>query len=143
MIVEVVCRILSWDDITEGQVAEWKFSIDEAAMSDFARLSGDINPVHCNDSFAQSKGYDGRIVYGALLTAQLSRLVGMEIPGRDAVFIGFTANFRRPVYVGDEVIVHAKVVQKSGAGAVSMKYTMCTHGKVSVVGTADAMLKVN
>lgn len=138
----VVCRALGWDDIAEGMIAEFAFVVDEAAMTDFARLSGDTNPLHCDDAFARAKGYAGRVVYGALLTAQLSRLVGMEIPGRDAVFIGFTVSFRRPVHIGEEVTLRAEVVQTSPAtGAVAMKYQMRTGGKVAASGTVEAILK--
>ena len=136
------CRTLAWNDIAEGMTAEWTFAVDERAMADFAQLSGDTNPLHCDDAFAQAKGYESRVVYGALLTAQLSRLVGMEIPGRDGVFLGFTVSFRRPVYVGQEVALAAEVVQTSpGTGAVAMAWKMRTGGKVAASGTVEAILK--
>lgn len=136
------CRTLAWDDIAEGMTAGFDFVVDDAAMTDFACLSGDSNPLHCDDGFAQAKGYAGRVVYGALLTVQLSRLVGMELPGRDGVFIGFTVSFRRPVYVGQTVSLLAEVVQTSpGTGAIVMSYKMRADGKVAASGTVDAILK--
>lgn len=135
-------RALRWDDIAEGMTAVWTFAVDDRDMADFARLSGDTNPLHCDDAFAKAKGYEGRVVYGALLTAQLSRLVGMEIPGRDGIFIGFTVSFSRPVYVGQHVTLHAEVIQTSpGTCAVVLKYRMRAEGKVVVAGVVEAILK--
>ena len=133
---------LAWDDIEEGRVAAWDFSVSSEDMDDFARISGDYNPLHIRDDFAQAKGFKSRVVYGALLAAQLSRLVGMELPGRDAVFVGQNISFRNPVYVGDVVYVEAKVTQVSDSTrAVVMKVKMRVDGKVVVSGTVEALLR--
>ena len=36
-------------------------------MIDFEKISGDSNPLHVNNSFAISRGYNGKVVYGACL----------------------------------------------------------------------------
>jgi 3-hydroxybutyryl-CoA dehydratase len=134
--------VLAWADIQEGMTVEWEFAVDEAQMRQFAELTGDYAPLHLDAEFARARGFAGPVVYGALLCGQLSRLIGMHIPGRDGFFIGLTADFRRPVIVGETVALRAEVVQASAAtSAIKLKYTMRTNGKVAVSGTADGVLR--
>jgi hypothetical protein len=66
----------------------------------------------------------------------------MHIPGRDGFFIGLTAEFRRPVIMGEPVTLRAEVVQISEATrAVKMRYTMRSGGKIAVSGTAEGVLR--
>jgi acyl dehydratase len=60
-------RSLTLDDITEGQEASFRTTIDRAAVETFAALTGDINPLHVDDGFARRRGFDRRVVHGALL----------------------------------------------------------------------------
>ena len=134
--------VLEWSDLHEGMTVEWDFQVSDREMQTFAELTGDYAPLHLDEEFARSKGFAGKVVYGALLTAQLSRLVGMHIPGRDGFFIGLTADFRRPVIVGETVSLRAEVTQISeGTRVIAMRYTMRANGKVAVSGTAGAVLR--
>jgi len=79
-------------------------------MSAFRSLSGDDNPMHLDDAFARSHGFRGRIAYGNLMGAMLSRLVGAGLPTRDVLILRQTLEFRQPGYVGDELRLTAEVV---------------------------------
>jgi 3-hydroxybutyryl-CoA dehydratase len=135
-------EVLAWSDVHEGMAVEWEFTVDEAQMRRFAELTGDYAPLHLDADFARSRGFSGPVVYGALLCGQLSRLIGMHIPGRDGFFIGLTADFRRPVVVGETVALRAEVIQISEATrAIKMKYTLRAGGKIAVSGTAEGVLR--
>lgn len=134
--------ILAWPDIHEGMSVEWDFIVDESQMRQFAALTGDYAPLHLDADFARSRGFAGPVVYGALLCGQLSRLIGMHIPGRDGFFIGLTADFRRPVIIGETVTLRAEVIQASEAtSAIKLRYTMRANGKTAVSGTAEGVLR--
>jgi len=134
--------VLAWSDVHEGMFVEWEFTVDESQMRQFAELTGDYAPLHLDAEFARSRGFAGPVVYGALLCGQLSRLIGMHIPGRDGFFIGLTADFRRPVIVGETVALRAEVIQVSEATrAIKLKYTLRAGGKIAVSGTAEGVLR--
>jgi 3-hydroxybutyryl-CoA dehydratase len=111
-------RSLTLDEIREGQATSFRTTIDGAAVDAFAALTGDNNPLHMDDGFAVGRGFDGRVVHGALLGGYVSRLVGVFLPGRNCLLQSMRLKFLKPAYVGDEIEVMAVVTQVSRAVSV-------------------------
>lgn len=84
-------------------------AITPELMAAFRGLSSDDNPMHLDDVFACAHGFRGRIAYGNLLGAMLSRLVGAELPTREVLILRQTLEFRQPAYVGEEIRLTAEV----------------------------------
>lgn len=84
-------------------------TITPELMTAFRELSGDDNPMHLDDAFACAHGFRGRIAYGNLMGAMLSRLIGAELPTREVLILRQTLEFRQPAYVGDEIRLAAEV----------------------------------
>ena len=108
-------RSIPFDELHEGHVYTARFAIGEAEMDAYAAVSGDHNPLHCDDAFATDRGFDGRVVYAGLLVAQVSRVIGMELPGRDALWTGIDLQFASPLYLNQEAVIHAEVSRVSAA----------------------------
>jgi acyl dehydratase len=89
--------------------------VSKEDMAQFARLSGDYNPLHTDESFARGKGVAGRVVYGGLLVAYVSRAVGMHLPGRDCIIASLDMQFRNPLFIGEEATLTAQVKSKHDA----------------------------
>lgn len=79
--------------------------VRDADLAAFAALSGDHNPLHVDEKFAQQAGFKGKVVYGGLLVAAVSRLLGMELPGRDCLWQSLNIQFKSPLFVGDKATV--------------------------------------
>ena len=75
----------SLDSLHEGLVERFVFKPTNEMMRLFVEISGDVSPVHTDSNYATSRGFDGVVVYGGILVAQISRMVGMHLPGRDAL----------------------------------------------------------
>jgi acyl dehydratase len=86
-------------------------------ISLFAELSGDRAPLHTDGEFAKAAGFSGPLVHGALLVALVSRLVGMEFPGPQAVLARVDLSFRNPCYAPCDLGLTATVRQISEAVA--------------------------
>ena len=82
---------------------KWRFSFSSDDMKSFAKLSGDYNPIHIDDEFAKSKGFAGVLIYGLLLSTQISRLVGQELPDKNAILTGIQLDFFQPAFLGNEL----------------------------------------
>jgi 3-hydroxybutyryl-CoA dehydratase len=108
-------RSLTLEDIKEGQQASFRTRIDRASVEAFAALTGDISPLHMDDEFAVGRGFDRRVVHGALLGGYVSRLVGVFLPGRNGLLQSMRLKFLKPAYVGDEIEVIGVVTQVSHA----------------------------
>ena len=96
-----------------GLKRQWNFSVSEKDLKTFSNLSGDLNPVHLSDTFAKKKGFNSRIVYGALLSAQVSKLIGQMMPDNNLIILGFVIDFLKPTYLNDEISFEAKLVEKN------------------------------
>ena len=104
---------LSYDDISIGQQESFIIKITESMVEKFSNLSGDLNPLHMDNQFAESSSFKKRIVHGMLLASFFSQLIGMKLPGKNALYFSQTLNFRSPCYIDDEIEVVGEVIEKS------------------------------
>jgi len=107
--------MLGWDKYLVGMELSWSFHFSERDMEAFAALSQDYNPVHLDNSFAQSKGYEAPIIHGLLLSTQMSRLIGQELPDKHAILTGIKMDFLQPCFANNLLIFHAELISKSEA----------------------------
>lgn len=134
-------RKLIWADLAVGGKASFDFAVSEADMAQFAALSGDFNPLHMDDAFARGKKFEGKVVYGALIIAKVSRLIGMDLPGRDSVWTNISFQFNRPLYVGQTATLEGTVANLSEAtGGVELKLTLKVEGRTLGKGSAEVLL---
>lgn len=101
--------------LAPGHAVSFSFVVAAEEMEAFAALSGDRNPLHANPDHARARGFDGPVVYGGLLAAKVSRLVGMELPTRDCIWTHLDIDFRGPLYVGEPATLAAEIVDVSEA----------------------------
>jgi acyl dehydratase len=127
--------------IRVGDCATREFVADEAAMRAFQALSGDQSRIHCDEAYAKSRGYDGVIVYGGIMLAHLSHLLGMKIPGTNGTSLAWTIKYHKPLYVGEKAAIELTVVNVSPAtGVVESKFTIKTGDKRIASGTAQSIV---
>ena len=104
---------LSYDDISIGQRESFMIIITESMVEKFSNLSGDLNPLHMDNEFAELSLFKKRIVHGMLLASFFSQLIGMKLPGKNALYFSQTLNFRSPCYIDDKIEIIGEVIEKS------------------------------
>jgi acyl dehydratase len=102
-----------WEKYVEGLRFAWQFSFSTEDMKTFAKLSNDWNPMHTDPEFAKTKGFDRPLVYGLLLSSQISRLIGQELPDKNAILTGMQMDFIRPCHPGDQLSFSSILIRKS------------------------------
>ena len=100
-----------------GQSHSITVSVTPEMIDSFAQLSGDLAPLHTDAAFAARRGFAGPVVHGALIGAQVSRLVGMHFPGPDSILERMELAFREPCYAPTALTITARVRQMSAAVA--------------------------
>ncbi len=76
---------------------------------DFARLSGDNNPLHLDEAVARQAGYDGIIASGQQTAAQMMGLVASHFSrtddgqARDMLCLNFNFAFKAPIHTDTDV----------------------------------------
>ena len=133
---------LRWEDIAEGTEIAFPICVTDDDMRSFARLSGDVSPLHTDPAFARSKGYDDIIVYGGLLVSYVSRLVGMHMPGRDSVEAGLEVKFTSPLLVNESATFSAVVKHKhDSVRLLEIAFRIATPAKTVALGIARVLVR--
>lgn len=113
------------------------FRVSRAEMEAFAAVSGDYNPLHCDEAFARRRGFGGCVVFGGLLIAKVSRLIGMELPGRDGLWCSVQMEFAAPLIVGESARLNAVVTHISQATrGITLKLTVTSGANAIACGKA-------
>ena len=105
-------NVFTYDEIKKGYSFQFNEKITEEMMTLFLELSGDTNPLHCDRNYALEKKMKDRVVYGMLSSSFYSKLVGVYIPGKYCLLQGIKIQFNNPLFIGDEITVNGKVVDK-------------------------------
>tara|TARA_Y100000814_G_scaffold151476_1_gene110390 strand:+ start:1965 stop:2366 length:402 start_codon:yes stop_codon:yes gene_type:complete len=77
--------------------------IEQTHINKYAEASGDDNPIHLDQNFAEKSNFGGIVAHGMLVLAQVSELL-TNIFGINWINNGhLDVRFRRPVYVNDSI----------------------------------------
>jgi len=132
----------TFEDIQIGQKKEFTEKIDEARIDDFAKISGDYNPLHMDQEYASKTSFKRRVCHGMLIAAFFSKLIGMHIPGKNSVYFSQSLNFQSPSYIGDNITIIGEVIDKSQATRIiTLKTTAVNQsGKCLIDGIAKVIV---
>ncbi len=133
----------SIDEIYVGMKKSVSKTISESDVYTYAGLIGDINPVHVNAEYAKTTRFGERIAHGMLTASFFSTLVGMLIPGADAIYLSQTCEFLLPVKFGDTItaigevtkIVPEKRIAYMRTTVVNQKGEIVIDGEATVMAT--------
>lgn len=100
-----------FDDLRIGMECEFNHKVKKDHLDMFYELSGDNNPLHRDDEFAKSQGFEKIVVYGMLTASLISTLGGVYLPGKYCLIQGVEIQFVKPVYPDDEITVQGKIVE--------------------------------
>ncbi len=103
----------TFEELEVGMKESFTVTVTETMMEAFKNLSGDVNPLHCDESYATRSGFPGRVVYGMLTASFYSTMAGVYLPGEKAILQGVDSKFRSPVYIGDTLTVTGKIAEKN------------------------------
>lgn len=122
----------------QGQVFRDGFTADRELVEAFADFSQDFNPVHVDAAAARDYGYSKPFAHGAILSAVLSRIIGMKVPGPGAVWMNQNMEWIKPVYLGDQIEVEVTLAKYSrGAGIFELEIvTRNQKGEIVMEGNA-------
>jgi len=76
----------------------------------FDNFSGDKNKIHYDIDFAKKTKFKKPIAHGAYLIALMSRMAGMEIPGKNAIVNSYEIFFKKPIFLPCKIVVQGELV---------------------------------
>lgn len=125
-----------------GQSAQVTKTITETDVYLFAGVTGDMNPAHVNEVYAQGTRFQHRIAHGVLSAGLISAALGMYLPGPGSIYMGQGLKFRAPVYIGDTItaVVTITALDTEKNRAVLETKVVNQEGKPVVTGEATLLL---
>ena len=132
---------LFFEDLSVGQSAETTKVVTANDVEAFAAVSGDTNPVHLDEDYAQTTTFQTRIAHGMLSGAYISAVIGTKLPGPGSIYLSQSMRFRRPVKLGDAVVTRVTIQALDEAPGHATLATVCqVNGKTVVDGEAVIMV---
>ncbi|WP_092505735.1 MaoC family dehydratase [Virgibacillus subterraneus] len=125
-----------------GQSAQFSRTVTETDFIMFAGLSGDYNPIHIDQEYAESTFFGGRISHGLLTASMLSRLLGMHLPGPGSIYVSQSLTFTKPVYIGDTITAYAEVININEDSRLLILQTTCRNQIGSTVLDGEGVMKL-
>jgi len=123
-----------------GDSASLTKTFSDADVRAFADISGDKNPIHLDDDYAEQTRFKQRLVHGMLTSGLISAVLGMQLPGPGSVYIRQIINFRAPVFINETITATVTVSKvRTGKPIITLE-TVCKNQDDIIVLDGEAVL---
>lgn len=127
-----------------GDSVEHAFTVTHDDMAAFRRLSSDSSLIHTDPEFARQRGFRDVIVYGGLMMAQLSHVVGQLLPGHHGTSVKWTVNYRSAMYADEPACLKLQIVNVSPAtGLVEARYKIVCGERLITDGQTQSLVPLD
>jgi 3-hydroxybutyryl-CoA dehydratase len=110
-----------------GDSATRTKTITDEDVRNFAAATGDMNPVHLDDTYAAGTRFGKRVAHGMLTVGIISAILGNDLPGFGTIYLGQDFKFKAPVFIGDTVTARIEVVKYREDKCIATFHTTCTN----------------
>ena len=121
-----------------GDSAELTRKIEQSDILAFADVTGDHNPVHVDEAFAQTTRFGRTIAHGMLSASLISAVLANKLPGAGSIYLGQTLQFVAPVFPGDEITARVTVKEIREGKPIMKLETVCINQRDEVVIRGEA-----
>jgi acyl dehydratase len=130
--------------IEVGTEFRHRFRFSQTDVVLFAKVSGDNNPIHLDETYAATTQFGRPIIHGMLGTTVFTKVLGTMFPGKGGIYVRQTIDFKRPMFVDTDYEAVFKVVainpDKHFADISTEIFDVAT-GKITTQGLATMMHK--
>jgi acyl dehydratase len=118
-------------EVGEGDSITFTKTIHDEDVRRFAASSGDTNPLHLDEDFAEETRFEGRIAHGILVSGTISAALA-RIPG-DVVYLSQDLEFLAPVDIGDRVTADCSIAEDLGNNQYRLSTTVTNEDGDTVI----------
>jgi 3-hydroxybutyryl-CoA dehydratase len=128
------------DQLKAGDAAEFGKTISESDIYLYAGVTGDFNPAHLNEVYAQKTYFKTRIAQGMLTAGFISGLLGVSLPGPGTIYVRQELDFLAPVHIGDTITARVEIVEINHQKNRVMFRTTCVNQDKTLVLDGQAIV---
>ncbi len=126
--------------INVGDSAEFGKTISESDIYLYAGITGDFNPAHINEAYAQKTFFKTRIAHGMLTAGFISAILANQLPGPGTIYIKQDLKFLAPVRIGDTITAKVEVIEVIAEKNRLRVKTTCTNQEGTQVLDGEALV---
>ncbi len=130
------------EDLRLNQTEEIEKKITDKDIDDFAKLTGDNNPVHTNSDFAKKTIFKQKVAHGFLSASFISTLIATKLPGPGSIYLSQNLKFLAPVFVDDLVKIKVTVQEIEHEKKKVKLQTECFKNEKKII-SGEAIVLVN
>ncbi len=130
----------TFDQLNIGDSDRFSKTVTETDIYLFAGVTGDFNPAHIDEAYAQGTFFKTRIAHGMLSAGFISAVIGTRLPGPGTVYMRQTLDFLAPVRIGDTVTATVEVTEKMEDKKRVRLRTTCVNQEGTRVLDGDALV---
>ena len=114
----------------------------EKDVMDFARLSGDYNPIHVDELFASKSIFKKKVAHGMYIASFFSKILGDKKYGYSGIYLNQKLNFLNPVFINETVNIVVILTKYNNIKSIMTFKTICmVNEKIIIDGTAEIYVK--
>ncbi|MCO6045238.1 bifunctional enoyl-CoA hydratase/phosphate acetyltransferase [Aeoliella sp. ICT_H6.2] len=129
---------VTFDELKIGQSASLTRTLTRQDIQLFAILSGDVNPAHLDESFAEDSIFRGVVGHGMWTGSLISALLGTALPGPGTIYLNEELAFKKPVRPGETIRVEVSVKEKHPEKHIVLFESRCTNALGETVATGTS-----
>ena len=126
------------NNMNVGDSAEITKTIEQSDINAFADVTGDHNPVHMDETFAQTTRFGRTIAHGMLSASLISAVLANKLPGAGSIYLGQTLQFVAPVFPGDTITARVTVKEIRADKPIVKLETVCINQRDEIVIRGEA-----
>ena len=128
--------------IEPGLQVSLRRRVTDQDIDAFAKLSMDRNRIHFEDSYAAGTVFGKRIAHGMISAALISGAL-TELMGDGNIWLALNLEFKKPVYIDDEITCTLKVVgiERRTIATIDVEITN-SESELVTAGTVKSMRTV-
>ena len=102
----------TYQAIEIGATAALSLAASAETVTGYARVTGDLNPMHMDEAYAARSFFHKRVAHGMLAAGLIGAVLGTRLPGPGTIYLDQTLEFKRPVFLGETITARVQVLEK-------------------------------
>jgi acyl dehydratase len=100
-----------FNELSIGQSASLVKTFSKEDVSDFAKVTGDFNPIHIDEEYSSNTRFGRCIVHGTFYSSIVGTILGTILPGLGTILVTQEHKFVKPVFVGDTLMIKLQIIE--------------------------------
>ena len=118
--------------------------VSRRSLKRYAKASGDYNPIHINEDFAQESGLPNVIAHGMLIMSYLGKILTNTFP--QSTLVNFSSQFVSMTNINDKLTCSGKITKKTTDFSENVTYDFLLkvvneNGEKRISGKASIIMR--